>query len=1093
MKNHNKSKNTHKNNEEFSKQLLDVIENYQTEPVKYLLIIQKMIEELPTLVILHQLKAELKSGNNETLDEAIEEWTACIELNPKQHNYYYWRASCYEKQEALGLALKDIKIALELDEEGTGFSELLRLEIKAGHIENAMQVYEQNKVLSYQTAADELLDLAYVLLNRNELEQALEILEAIRYSDDASFGVEEVLDIIDDTKEQLHRKEIDAYRNIAFLDESLLRDVFSKSLSKSCGSHTREDIVNIAKAIFFKRILDVNLEMGEASPYRDSKLRQSLIAVSKSSVSLKNSYPDTLGNSIAGSDNTEVGSLSNILLQVTTLDEIQSAKIVSILERYIFSSSNISVYVFGMAFNSFIANADNNIDTDYDRGFYTSSVHISPIAISRIMRDILAISTGDSVFDPAAGLGRLLIADQTDKAFILGSVKTKAVGFEINKSISLLARMNLIMNGISEIDIQAIDAFSANTGDSDCDFAVCHPPFGGKNNLPQVGALWGGPQVGNKEFGFLQIMLSRLKWDGRFAIVIPLGLLSQSGKVEEFRKYLLVNDYIDQVIGLPERTLAETNMKTAIIFGTKRSNPRIRQTIKFSSGYNKDYTLWEGMKILPADDRELFREVSLDFGDLAKLGYILNPHAFNQEDLGRTIETYTSMSATKTRIKSVITKDIKGKVLNKKIKDQLASYPIIKIGNLKDDIFDNKLDKIDAKALPILGEIDPTLESMTIDEDCVLIALAGEKLKPTIFEFTGTPILTSPNVLALIPDKSKISCEYLVKELNTERAQGQIQLIRGGATISNIRVSDFLRVGLDVPTIPEQKARFEDYQDFLINQKLVSDASFRLALEKARKEFNDGLGIIRHQLGQIIGTASLNTESLHYFLKSKHPQILDDSIVPLEDGEAPNPARTVDGVLNQMKSSFNKMSNEMRMIQLITKGLKQGAKPEPVLIKDLFHEKLLEHQSATVNIQMGEVEIILVGKFSISPTIIVDKAMLGSALDQVILNAIKHGQREDTVLNIWLNFTRYLILEGEIYHEISIRNDGHPLPPQFSLELYSEIGGSTGVTGHSGIGGYVISKIVEMHDGILRAENLPTGQVEITILLPSGLTMDDIN
>ena len=119
--------------------------------------------------------------------------------------------------------------------------------------------------------------------------------------------------------------------------------------------------------------------------------------------------------------------------------------------------------------------------------------------------------------------------------------------------------------------------------------------------------------------------------------------------------------------------------------------------------------------------------------------------------------------------------------------------------------------------------------------------------------------------------------------------------------------------------------------------------------------------------------------------------------------------------------------------------------------------------------------------------------MLGSVLDQIILNAIKHGKREDKVLNIWLDYTQYLILEGEIYHEISIRNDGHPLPPQFSLELYSELGGRMGVTGNSGIGGYVISKVVEMHDGKLRAENLPTGQVEISILLLTGITMDEIN
>ncbi|MBC8191282.1 MAG: N-6 DNA methylase [FCB group bacterium] len=1077
-----------------AKLIEDLLENYLSDPQKNIPVVETLINDFPDAWLLHSMLAEMKSQESETLPEAIKEYSTCIELQPDEAGHYYSRAICYEKNDNLEKALSDIRTAQDKAIDESYFSELVRLELKAGNYENALHLYDNGEWNDLNSATEEWTSLAQYYRENEQFDQALSILENIRFLEGgAAADIWDPQPEIDAITASIHKQELDKYRNIKFQHESSLGDLFLQTVSKVESVYRREDIVNVAKVIFFKRLIDIDLSTGKDSPYRNFEVPAELNWQSTDKTESKDKKPIS-ASILAEFGKSPTETLSVICSRQTSLDEKHLVEVISFLDRYIFSISNISVYIFGKAFNSFIANADHRLYRDKPSGWKSPSTHASPIILQRIMVDILNINEGDRIFDPASGYGRLLIADQTNDSGLIGSLRTRAVGYEINAEVNLMAKMNLIMNGINDFDLQAIDAFDSKNEDPDCDVAVCHPPFGKSTRVfYKKFKLWDTAYSRYDELRFMQLMLTRLKWEGRFAIVLPLGLLSQTGQAKNFRKSLLQMDYVDRVVGLPGRTLGETSMRTALVFGTKRSHPRKNQSIMFSSQYNPDYALWEGMKIGPDPDREIFRESSISYSDLAKLGYPLNPLAFDQEDAEMSIDAYTSMSATKTRVKSVIVSALKGKVLNKKIKNQLATYPIIKISNLKDDIFDNKLDEMDIQTLPELKEIDSHFDSLIITEDCVLIALAGKKLKPTIFEFTGTPILTSSNVLALIPNKAKISCEYLVKELNSERAQGQVQLIRGGSTVSNIRLADFLRIGIDVPTLPEQKARLEEYQNFLINQKLVSDTTFRVALEKARKEFNDGLGVIRHNLGQVVGAVSLNNDSLQHYIRETHPEILSESIVPNSGDETAPHAHTVDGVLQRISASFKKMEYEMRTIQLITKGLKEGLKPEVVTIKQLFNEKILEHESENVNIQIGNLREEQIKGFTFDAQILADKAMLGSALEQILLNAIKHGKREDKVLNIWLDFTKYLILEEEIYHEISIRNDGHPLPPQFSLELYSEIGGNTGVTGNSGIGGYVIAKIAEMHDGKLRAQNLPTGQVEISILLLTGITLDEIN
>ena len=1090
MTTHKKQK-TESDNEVIQK-LQDLIENYLENPKKYIPVVESLLSKSPDAWLYHSMLAQMKSQDVETLPEAIKEYSTCIELQPDDARFYYSRAMCYEENNNLESALTDIRTAQEKAKEESYFSEIVRLELKAGNYENAWRLYTDGKWEDLNTAAEELTSLAGYFRKNGQFDQALHILGNLRFIEGGSAGdMWDPQDEIEWIKEIQHQKEIDSLRNVKFASADKLKELFFDCLFITIDYDRNtvpeyESFADVAKIIYLKRLHDINAELGEESPYTDRKFFELFETLRSHKRKLTTKSASEANDNFSS---PQFSGLYDSCLNFTSLDEMDLQTIVKTIDRYIFSIENISTNDFGVAFNSFINHAQ--VNDDYSR----IAEYASSSLVQRIINDNLQFCKGDRVFDPAMGFGRLLITEQFNKQDHLKQVKTIPVGNELNSQVSILGKMNLVLNGITDFDVQTADSLSVAQSMGDCDYAVCQPPFGGRGKYLQNTSDSETPKIVNVEFAFLQVMLSRLKVGGRYAIVLPLSLLSQTGKAAEYRKHLVKNDLIDLVMGLPNAAMGDKSLKTVIIFGTKRKRTRKQPLIKFIREHAFDYTMFGSSKLVGKADQPTVVGTELQSSTIEALDMLLDPVALDQLNILEAISLYTGTSKNYRSIRNITTRRLRGSALNPKLKEALNHIPLIKVGDLKEDELDNTLSELaegpegnDNQQIP-----DEIISKNLISEDCLLISLVGEKLKPTIFIYTGTPICINQNILALFPNMSEVTLEFLARELKTDRVLRQVQLIRKRGVISTLRVPSFLKIRLDIPDLKEQEHRLEDLRDYIVNQKLASDAVFRLALEKARKEFNDGLGLIRHQLGQIIGTASLNTDSLHYFLKSNHPQILDDSIVPLEDGQTPNPAHTVDGVLDQMKSSFNKMSNEMRLIQLITKGLKEGVKPEVVTIKQLYNEKILEHESENVNIQIGKLEDNQINGFTIEIQILADKAMLGSALDQIILNAIKHGKREDKVLNIWLDYTQYLILEGEIYHEISIRNDGHPLPPQFSLELYSEIGGSTGVTGNSGIGGYVISKVVEMHDGKLRAENLPTGQVEISILLLTGITMDEIN
>ena len=192
--------------------------------------------------------------------------------------------------------------------------------------------------------------------------------------------------------------------------------------------------------------------------------------------------------------------------------------------------------------------------------FYT------PRSVVRLMVDILEPKEGESIYDPACGTGGMLLAAVEHVEAAGGDPRTffgKLFGQEKNLTTAAVARMNLMLHGVEEVDIQRGDtlrrpAFTAEDALRQFDIVLANPPFSLKDwgrdvweSDPWGRNFAGLPTDNSGDFAWVQHMVkSMAPGRGRMAVVLPQGALFRTKAEGKIRKKLLQLDLIEAVIGL---------------------------------------------------------------------------------------------------------------------------------------------------------------------------------------------------------------------------------------------------------------------------------------------------------------------------------------------------------------------------------------------------------------------------------------------------------------------------------------------------------------------------------------------------------------
>ncbi len=269
--------------------------------------------------------------------------------------------------------------------------------------------------------------------------------------------------------------------------------------------------------------------------------------------------------------------------------------------------------------------------------FYT------PRSVVRMMVRLVKPEQQHSIYDPCVGSGGMLILA---KEYIdeHGGDGTRAdlCGQEANGTVWSIAKMNMLLHGISSADLRNDDTlaepqhveggellrfdrvlsnppFSINWGTADTDRQgqpVFRPKYPERFRYGQV-------PLGSKkaDLMFLQHMIAVTRDGGMVATVMPHGVLFRGGEERAIRAAMIEADLLEAVIGLPANLFYGTGIPACVLVMRQRRGNRSGKSVER-----------QGKVLFVNADREYFEGRAQN--------YLLPEHI---EKIVHTFESYTEV------------------------------------------------------------------------------------------------------------------------------------------------------------------------------------------------------------------------------------------------------------------------------------------------------------------------------------------------------------------------------------------------------------------------------------------------------------------
>lgn len=233
----------------------------------------------------------------------------------------------------------------------------------------------------------------------------------------------------------------------------------------------------------------------------------------------------------------------------------------------------------------------------------------TPRHIIKLMAELVAPQLGQRIADPACGTGGFLLGayqyiltdlvrkntstslstgdpaklqkdeDGFERAAIsavltqeIKSILDKSfVGYDIDTTMVRLGLMNLMMHGIDEPKIDYKDTLSKSYNeDSQFDIVMANPPFTGNIDKGDINEGLKLPTT-KTELLFVERIFNMLKMGGTAAVIVPSGVIQNSGKAfEAVRKLIIEKAELKAVIAVPSGAFKPyAGVSTAILIFTK--------------------------------------------------------------------------------------------------------------------------------------------------------------------------------------------------------------------------------------------------------------------------------------------------------------------------------------------------------------------------------------------------------------------------------------------------------------------------------------------------------------------------------------------
>jgi len=288
--------------------------------------------------------------------------------------------------------------------------------------------------------------------------------------------------------------------------------------------------------------------------------------------------------------------------------------------------------------------------------FYTPH-EVSQI-LARIVTDGVELA-GDQfqVYDPAMGSGSLLLTVQSELPESQGNGKVAFFGQELNTTTYNLARMNLMMHGVSyqNMDLRRADTLEADWPYDEkrgiqeprkFDAVVANPPYSQNWDIKSIDRSkdsrfkrFGVAPASKADFAFVLHGLYHLDKKGTMAIVLPHGVLFRGASEGKIRKNIIDENLLDAIIGLPANLFYGTPIPTCVLVFKGREARETRKDVLFIDA-SRDFNKEKNQNKLSAEHIDKIIKAYQKREDIEKYAHLASLEEIKENDYNLNIPRY---------------------------------------------------------------------------------------------------------------------------------------------------------------------------------------------------------------------------------------------------------------------------------------------------------------------------------------------------------------------------------------------------------------------------------------------------------------------
>jgi len=471
----------------------------------------------------------------------------------------------------------------------------------------------------------------------------------------------------------------------------------------------------------------------------------------------------------------------------------------------------------------------------------------TPRHIIDFMVEVLAPQKHETILDPACGTAGFLIsawkhilkANTSTGAKVAGDKLTpderarlarNIKGYDISPDMVRLSLVNLYLHGFADPDVVEYDTLTQDDKWNElADVILANPPFmspkGGIKPHKRFTVA-----ASRSEVLFVDYMAEHLTATGRAAIVVPEGIIFQSGTAYKALRKMLVDTSLVAVVSLPAGVFNPySGVKTSILFLDKRVHKQTDKVL-FVKVQNDGFNL--------GAQRRAVVDSHLPEASRLLRGWMLAPGAFEGDGM-------MAQAVERARIGESGDFNLSGERYIAAIATN-SSYPLRALGEIFTKIGNGvPVEQIDEKAKFRVsriqtianGSVDLVKTKYTNDEvkaesfltpgDILLshINSIDHLGKSAIFLENDSNVIHGINLIRLIPDMTKIEPRFAIRVFKTERFINRVKsFAQKAVNQASVKTSDLRGIEIPVPPLEVQHqivAEIEGYQKVIDGARLV--------------------------------------------------------------------------------------------------------------------------------------------------------------------------------------------------------------------------------------------------------------------------------